>query len=48
MSKLIALVGLVLTLGGCAVYARPAAAGCFWIPGHIDRWGIHHRGHWRC
>jgi hypothetical protein len=46
MRKLIAVLGLACSLSGCAVYARPA--GCFWVPGHYDRFGFYHRGHWRC
>ena len=35
-----------LSATGCSVYTRSSA--CVWVPGHYDRLGFFHRGHWRC
>ena len=60
LRRVIAMLGLMLSLGTVTVAVGAATSGCYvaagpghcpggyWIEGHYDRWHRWHPGHWRC
>jgi hypothetical protein len=51
MRRLLALLGLAITVGGCYIGPAPGPRHCpggYWIEGHYDRRGRWHPAHWRC
>ena len=60
LRRVIAMLGLILSLGTVTVTLGAATSGCYvgpgpghcpggyWVEAHYDRWHRWHRGHWRC